>query len=166
MISLSTRTKEAIKTGLAMTIAYGIALQMDWDRPYWASFAVAFISLPTAVFFEGNKFFAEVPLFDELLPSRHGAKNAVVFLCLRHQDSVSSTALKLLQRYTAELRQSGNLLMLAGVEPHVMQELNKAELTDQIGKENIFEARSILEASLHEALEAAEVWLQNQKKDS
>ncbi len=47
-MALSTRTKEAIKTGLAMTITYGIALQMDWDRPYWAAFAVAFISLPTA----------------------------------------------------------------------------------------------------------------------
>jgi uncharacterized membrane protein YccC len=47
MISLSTRTKEAIKTGLAMTIAYGIALSMDWDRPYWAGFAVAMISLAT-----------------------------------------------------------------------------------------------------------------------
>ena len=47
-MTLSTRTKEAIKTGLAMAIAYGIALQMDWDRPYWAAFAVAFISLPTA----------------------------------------------------------------------------------------------------------------------
>jgi uncharacterized membrane protein YccC len=47
MISLSTRAKESIKTGLAMAIAYGIALQMDWDRPYWAAFAVAFISLPT-----------------------------------------------------------------------------------------------------------------------
>ena len=45
---LSTRSKEAIKTGLAMAIAYGVALQMDWDRPYWAAFAVAFISLPTA----------------------------------------------------------------------------------------------------------------------
>ena len=47
-MALSTRTKEAIKTGLAMAIAYAIALQMDWDRPYWAAFAVAFISLPTA----------------------------------------------------------------------------------------------------------------------
>ena len=28
-----------------MTIAYGIALSMDWDKPYWAGFAVAFISL-------------------------------------------------------------------------------------------------------------------------
>ena len=44
---LSTRTKEAIKTALAMTIAYGIALSMDWDKPYWAGFAVAFISLAT-----------------------------------------------------------------------------------------------------------------------
>ncbi len=47
MIVFSTRTKEAIKTALAMTIAYGIALSMDWDRPYWAGFAVAFISLST-----------------------------------------------------------------------------------------------------------------------
>jgi len=47
MIPLSTRTKEAIKTGLAMTIAYGIALYMDWEKPYWAGFAVAMISLST-----------------------------------------------------------------------------------------------------------------------
>ena len=47
MISLSTRTKESIKTGLAMTIAYGIALSMDWENPYWAGFAVAMISLTT-----------------------------------------------------------------------------------------------------------------------
>ena len=45
---LSQKAKEAIKTALAMTIAYGIALSMDWDRPYWAGFAVAMISLPTA----------------------------------------------------------------------------------------------------------------------
>ncbi|MDH3593324.1 MAG: FUSC family protein [Rhodospirillales bacterium] len=48
MTLLSTRAKEAIKTALAMAIAYGIALSMDWDRPYWAGFAVAMISLPTA----------------------------------------------------------------------------------------------------------------------
>jgi uncharacterized membrane protein YccC len=47
MISLSTRAKEAIKTALAMTIAYGISLGMGWDNPYWAGFAVAMISLST-----------------------------------------------------------------------------------------------------------------------
>ncbi|MEE8326092.1 MAG: FUSC family protein, partial [candidate division NC10 bacterium] len=47
-MALSRKAKEAIKTALAITIAFGIALSMDWDRPYWAGFAVAMISLPTA----------------------------------------------------------------------------------------------------------------------
>ena len=45
MISLSTRTKEAIKVGLAMVIVYAIAMQMGWDKPYWAGFTVVTISV-------------------------------------------------------------------------------------------------------------------------
>ena len=48
MITLSTRTKEAVKTGLAMAISYGIAMQLGWENPKWAGFAVAMISLSTA----------------------------------------------------------------------------------------------------------------------
>ena len=48
MIPLSTRSKEAIKTALAMVITYGIALAMDWDKPFWAGFSVIFCSLATA----------------------------------------------------------------------------------------------------------------------
>ena len=44
---MSRRAKEAIKTGLAMMVAIGIALSMDWEKPYWAGFAVAMISLST-----------------------------------------------------------------------------------------------------------------------
>lgn len=44
---LSRKAKEAIKTALAMTIAYGIALASGWDKPMWAGFAVAFTSLAT-----------------------------------------------------------------------------------------------------------------------
>ena len=47
MILLSRRAKEAIKTALAMVIAYGISLGMGWENPYWAGFAVAMISLST-----------------------------------------------------------------------------------------------------------------------
>lgn len=47
MMIRSTKTKESIKTALAMTIAYAIALAMDWEKAYWAGFAVAFISLST-----------------------------------------------------------------------------------------------------------------------
>jgi Fusaric acid resistance protein family len=44
---LSDRVKAAMKTALAMVLAYGVALSMDWDNPHWAGFAVAFCSLST-----------------------------------------------------------------------------------------------------------------------
>jgi len=47
MFFLSRRARQAIKTALAMTIVYGIALGMGWENPYWAGFAVAMISLTT-----------------------------------------------------------------------------------------------------------------------
>ena len=48
MFTLSTRTKEAVKTGLAMAISYGIAMKLGWENPKWAGMAVAMISLSTA----------------------------------------------------------------------------------------------------------------------
>jgi uncharacterized membrane protein YccC len=33
-MKLSTRAKEAIKVALAVTVAMGIALWMDWEKPY------------------------------------------------------------------------------------------------------------------------------------
>ena len=42
---LSRRAKEAIKAGLAMAIAFGIALAMDWEKPNWAGLAVAMVSI-------------------------------------------------------------------------------------------------------------------------
>lgn len=44
---LSVRFKESLKTAIAMTIAYGLALALDWEKPYWAAFAVAFVNLAT-----------------------------------------------------------------------------------------------------------------------
>jgi uncharacterized membrane protein YccC len=41
------KAKEPFKTALAMVIAYGIALAMDWDKPLWAGLAVTFVSLAT-----------------------------------------------------------------------------------------------------------------------
>ena len=42
---LSRKAKESIKVALAMVITYAISLSLDWDRAYWAAFAVAFVSL-------------------------------------------------------------------------------------------------------------------------
>lgn len=46
--SLSPRFTESFKTALAMVVTYAIALQMAFDNPYWAAFAVAMVSLDTA----------------------------------------------------------------------------------------------------------------------
>jgi uncharacterized membrane protein YccC len=47
IVKLASKTKEAIKTALAMTIAYGIALSQGWENPYWAGMAVAFATMAT-----------------------------------------------------------------------------------------------------------------------
>lgn len=39
--------KLAFKTALAMVLAYGISLAMDWQNPYWAGLAVALCGLST-----------------------------------------------------------------------------------------------------------------------
>lgn len=47
MLQLSLPAREALKTGLALTIACGVALAMGWSNPYWAGLAVAVVSMPT-----------------------------------------------------------------------------------------------------------------------
>jgi uncharacterized membrane protein YccC len=44
-IRVSDRTRVALQTGLAMVLAYGVALAMDWHKPYWAGLAVALCAL-------------------------------------------------------------------------------------------------------------------------
>ena len=44
----SVRARESIKTGLAMVVTIGVSLRMDFEKPEWAGFAVAMISLDTA----------------------------------------------------------------------------------------------------------------------
>ncbi|MDP5210260.1 FUSC family protein [Microbulbifer sp. 2205BS26-8] len=41
---LSRNAKESIKVVGALVITYGIALSLNWDKPYWAGFAVAVCS--------------------------------------------------------------------------------------------------------------------------
>ena len=47
-MQLSDRFTDAFKLALAMVITYGIALSMDWEKPFWAALSVAFCSLATA----------------------------------------------------------------------------------------------------------------------
>ncbi|MCP4166857.1 MAG: SulP family inorganic anion transporter [Chloroflexi bacterium] len=116
----------------------------------------------TVVSMGGTDFFAEVPIVEEELPSKEGVQNAVVIFRVRGHESASSTGMKFVQRYTQELKQSGNLLMLTGVQPHVMDVLKRTEIMDLIGEENIFPVQAGYGASTDTALEAAQVWIDKQ----
>jgi SulP family sulfate permease len=89
----------------------------------------------TIISLGGIDFFAEVPILDENLPDALKAQNSVVILRLRGTEHIGSTAIRWLERYNADLREGGNLLMLAGVQPKLLEELQKAELVEAIGQE-------------------------------
>ena len=57
------------------------------------------------------------------------------------------------------MQAGGNLLLLAGVQPVVKDELERTGLIDIVGRENVFEAQPGLGASLDAALAAAQAWL-------
>lgn len=44
---LSRRVKQAIRTSVAVVIAYAIALHMDWEKPYWAAWTAFSIGFAT-----------------------------------------------------------------------------------------------------------------------
>jgi SulP family sulfate permease len=113
----------------------------------------------TVLRFDHLGFFAEVPLLEDLLPSRQGVRQAAVILTLRYMESLPSTTLKWLARYSRELRADGNLLLLAGVGSHVFELLAHTGIVDAIGKDNIFPARHVMTASIEEAVARGEAWL-------
>ena len=78
---------------------------------------------------------------------------------LRYIESLPSTTLKSIVRYSRELREDGNLLLLAGVRPRVFELLERTGIIDAIGKENIFPAQRVIMAPLNEAMDRAQEWL-------
>jgi len=108
----------------------------------------------------GSLFFATAPLFEEQLPNVvEETHNAVVIINLRKSIDLGSTFLKILDRYASDLQDHDSLLMLAGVKPKVVDQLEKTGLMRKIGRENIFVEGDIVGQSVLAALEKAEKWV-------
>jgi ABC-type Fe3+ transport system permease subunit len=89
----------------------------------------------------------------------------VVIIRLRNQREVSSTFIVVLERYTRMLQDQGNLLILSGLEQHVVEQLEQTELIDLIGKDNVFPAQPQFAAASQQALARAEDWQAQQETD-
>ncbi len=114
----------------------------------------------TVLVVQGLDFFAEVPALADLMPPTAGISRAVVVLIVRDVQHVTSTMIKWLERYSQDLRAGGSVLMLADVNPAVLDALKKSGALDTLGAENVFPATARVLAAENVAWEAAQKWLQ------
>ena len=111
----------------------------------------------------GSMFFAGVAELEEQLPDIGGASGSIVIFRLRDRDEVGSTFIRAIERYTRELQEQGNMLMIEGINQQVLEQLERTELLDLIGKQNIFLGKPIFGSALRDALAAAEDWMEQNK---
>jgi SulP family sulfate permease len=107
----------------------------------------------------GSLFFAGVAELEEHLPDVGEARRAVVILRLRDRDEVGSTFIRAIERFSQQLQAQDNKLMLEGLNERVLEQLEKTDILDLIGEENVFLAQAGFGAALAEALAAAETWI-------
>lgn len=113
---------------------------------------------------QGLDFFAEVPTLDDALPPARGASNAAVVLVLRDLSRITSTAIRWFERYATSLKEGGGTLILADVDPTVVEVMKKSGLLEILGEENVLLATNrVLEAE-NQAWIAGRKWLVDNSK--
>jgi SulP family sulfate permease len=113
----------------------------------------------------GSLFYAAAPVFGAQLPEVTDAtRHAAVILVLRGQAEVGSTFLNVLARYAEQLSGQESKLMLAGVEPHILNPMERTGILQAIGWENVFTASDGVGEALLRAVDAAERWVTAQRE--
>lgn len=108
----------------------------------------------------GSLFFAAAPVFNAQLPAvTEGSRHAAVILVLRGETELGSTFMEVLARYAEALRERESRLMLAGVDPGVLIQLERTGHLQTIGRNNVFLVDERIGQSLQEAMDAAEQWI-------
>jgi sulfate permease, SulP family len=113
----------------------------------------------TVLFPYGSLFYAAAKTFEDNLPAAEDAKEAVVIFVFRGYNRFGSTMIAVLDRYNQVLQGNGGKLMLAGISPGVMLQLERTGMLEKIGRENVFLADRQWGAAAYAAYEAAQNWL-------
>ncbi len=107
----------------------------------------------------GSLFYAGAAQFENQLPDVDEARRTVVIIGLRDRDEIGSTFVRVIDRYAKQLDSSGNKLMLAGVNERIMEQLDKTELMDLLGEEDIVPADPQFFGPMNKALSFAQAWI-------
>jgi len=117
----------------------------------------------TVLYPYGSLFYAAAKTFEENLPAAEDAKEAVVIFLFRGYEKFGSTIIAVLDRYNQVLQTNGGKMMLAGISPGVMLQLERTGLLDRIGRENVYHVHRQWGVSAYQAFEAAQAWLDEVK---
>lgn len=107
----------------------------------------------------GSLFFAGAAEFEEQLPEIGNARRTAVIIGLRDRDEIGSTFVRVVERYAKKLDDTGNKLMLAGMNERVLAQLERTELMDLLGEEDIVPAEAQYFGPLNKALLKARAWI-------
>jgi SulP family sulfate permease len=108
----------------------------------------------------GSLFFAGAAEFEERLPEVGDAQRSVVIIGLRDRDEIGSTFVRIIERYAKQLDDTGNKLILAGMNERILKQLEETELMKLLGEEDIFAAEAEYFGPLKKALTAANDWIE------
>ena len=114
----------------------------------------------TVLHYAGVGLFAEVPRIDEEWPDVSNTSNAVVVLSLGALPDVpSSKVIHALQKWADDLKRNGGRLIIAGVSPLTMRELQRGGIGDVVGADGIIPANAAVFGALNDALVQGREWI-------
>ena len=108
----------------------------------------------------GHLFFAAVRELEKLLP--HPGFRTVVILRLRENMYLGSTGIEMLNRYRSELERHGGRLLITGMEPSVLKQLERTGALEMFGRENVYFADEVVFGATERAYNWAKAWLSEQ----
>lgn len=114
----------------------------------------------TVLHYAGVGLFAEVPRIDEEWPKVEDSHNAVVVLSMGALPDVpSSKVIHALQRWAGDLQRNGGRLIIAGVSPAVLKELQRGGVGDIVGADGIIPASVEVFGALNQAVAEGRRWI-------
>lgn len=107
----------------------------------------------------GNLYFAAVQRLENILPPADSAHRTVVILRLRHNHYLGSTGIRFLRRYAQQLNAHNGRLMLVGLHPALLAQIEKTGILNELGADNVLPATPIVLEATDNARQIALAWL-------
>jgi SulP family sulfate permease len=114
----------------------------------------------------GSLYYAGAKTLAVRLPDPTHARRPVVVLRLRGRTRLGATSLVVIDTYAAHLAERQGRLVLAGVDPELLEQIGRAHGPEERDRLDVLPATDLVGESLDEAIEHAHRWLYEQPEDA